>query len=553
MQAPVKHRIQSFFVRSAKTWQNYFDAHGLLPGIEPSREQITVIQQNEDQMLINGSAGTGKSITLLYKLIKTMENAQEGQRILYVTFNRTLLDDAKKRANLSPKFKELKDRHEMQMHTFHYMAYTLLRLLGFDFVKPFNSTLRDIKNMENTLLRRIMDIRESFIHSGTYNRLPAGEKFYATQNAAFLLEEISWIKANGYTRKEDYLEVERTGRSNNPRLTKLQRNTVFTIFEEYQEQMKEKFHQDMDMEDYALLLLQHFDHITPELCYDHIFVDEVQDLQPMQIKLLARLAKKSIVICGDPKQRIYKNSPHSYANLGLQIQGRRNRNLNKNFRSTKQIMALANALKFEDVENDREDTRNFVREGEKPAILIYNKHDRMHRHLINSIKSIIAQEPGSTIAVIHRYEEEIIQNRTPTVKNALESQFFLISTDQYNRRFDYNDEKRPVFFTDAYSVKGLEFDYVFIIQFDRLHYPHQKRIDDLNTRAERKTSDSYDRDYDTILNDEKKILYVALTRARKNAVLLWVANNDRKVSPFIRDFKGKDYNAYGFKKSMFSR
>ncbi|MTI83932.1 MAG: DUF2075 domain-containing protein [Firmicutes bacterium] len=553
MPAPVEDQKQAFFFRSAKAWQNYFDARGLLPGIEPSREQITVIQQNENQMLINGSAGTGKSITLLYKLIKTMEQEQEGQRILYVTFNRTLLDDARKRAKRSKQFEYLKGRHELHMHTFHYMAYTLLKQMGFEWVRPFNSTLRDIKNMENDLMRRIRIILESYTNSPEYSCLPQGEKFYATQNAAFFLEEILWMKANGYIRKEDYLKVERTGRSNNPRLTKLQRNTVYNIFEEYQRQMKEKFHQDMDMEDYALLLLQYFDQIQPELHYDYIYVDEVQDLKPMQIKILAKLANKSIVICGDPKQRIYKNSPHTYANLGLQIQGRKNRNLNTNFRSTKQIMALANALEFEDIEKEREDTRNFVREGEKPEIRFYDTQDKMHKYLIKAIKQIIAKDPSSTIAVIHRYEEEIIRNKTPRVKNALASQFFLITTEQYNKQFDYNAEKRPIFFTDAYSVKGLEFDHVFILQFDRTHYPHQKRIDDLNAQAEKRSSDSYDRDYDTILNDEKKILYVALTRARKTAVLLWVGNNHLKVSPFIRDFKGSDYHAYGFKKSIFAK
>jgi len=337
MLAQASETVADFFLRSAKAWQNYhhFDTRGLLPGIVLSEEQQAVVRQNEEQMLINGSAGSGKSITLLYKMIKVMEQETEPQRILYLTFNRTLLDDARKRAEISPVFEGLKGKHDLHMNTFHYMAFSMLKQMGFNDVKYFDSSLSNMKNQESTLQRRIAIILEKYKRSEEYQRLPQQERLYETQNSAFFLEEIFWMKANGLINKKKYLEVERTGRSNNPRLTKAQRNTVFAIFELYQQAMRYRYHNDLDMEDYALLLLQYHDQIPFNMYYDYVFVDEVQDLQPMQIKVLVQLTKKSIVLSGDPKQRIYKRSPHSYANLGLQIQGRCNRNLTKNFRSTK--------------------------------------------------------------------------------------------------------------------------------------------------------------------------------------------------------------------------
>lgn len=542
-----------FLLRSAKAWQNYhqFDTRGLLPGIMLSDEQLAVVQQNEEQMLINGSAGSGKSITLLYKMIRIMEQEAELQRILYLTFNRTLLEDARKRAELSPVFENLKGRHDLHMNTFHYMAFTILKQMGFEDVACFNASLQSIKNQESTLQRRIANILEIYTASEEYRRLPQQERFFETQNAVFFLEEILWMKANGFVNKKGYLEVERTGRSNNPRLTKAQRNTVFNIFERYQQDMRDKFHHYLDMEDYALLILQYLDQVPYEMYYDYVFVDEVQDLQPMQIKVLIQLTKKSIVLSGDPKQRIYKRSPHSYANLGLHIQGRRNRALTKNFRSTKQIIDLANSLKFEDVANEREDGRNFTREGEKPEVRYYPTADAMHGYLVKTIKKIIQQKPDSTIAVIHREEEEIQRGITPNIKTFLEQHFYLITAEQYGRRFDYTADKKPVFFTDAFSIKGLEFDYVFILHFDRKHYPHRKRIDDLNKKTEKRDTESYDKDYDSILNDEKKILYVAITRARNKVVLLWFASKEMRVSPFIREFNPKEYTAIGFDNGVF--
>ena len=544
-------RRLDFFTRSANAWQNYFNFQGLLAGIELTPEQLALVLQYEGHMLINGSAGSGKSITLLYKLLKVMGQENERKRILYLTYNKTLLDDAKKRAKGSLLFDDLNDKHELQFCTFHFMAYQLLQQIGFKDVKQYKSSLNKIKEHESDLLRRVLVLQEDFTGSQEYKLLTDKERLFATQNAAFLLEEFLWMKANGYVNKEDYFEVERTGRSHNPRLTKAQRTTVYRLFEEYGRRMKERYHQDFDMEDYALLLLKYFNQIPQELHYDYVFVDEVQDLQPMQIKSLVLLTRKSIVISGDQKQRIYKRSPHTYANLGLNLQGRRSKTLTKNFRSTKQIMKLANAIKFDDVENDREDEQNFVNQGDKPEIRFYDKAEAMHLYLVKEIKDIMANDPGCSVAVIHRYEEEL-HLKTPLVaKRVLEMSFYLITAEQYSSRFDYESAKKPVFFTDAYSVKGLEFDYVFILQFDRYHYPNSKRIEELNKRAEKKNTESYIRDFDVIFNDEKKVLYVAITRAKKKVVLLWTAEDYLKVSQFIRDFNVDDYDAYGFDKSKF--
>ncbi|ACV62409.1 UvrD/REP helicase [Desulfofarcimen acetoxidans DSM 771] len=542
------NNMMEFFLSAARAWQNYCDVKSLFTGIELTREQMALVLQYEEQMLINGSAGSGKSITLLYKLLKLMEQEHKRQRILYLSFSKTLIDDAKKRVKDSPIYDKVRDKHELHMLTFHGMAYRMLKEAGF-VIKPYPSSIRNIKEHESTLLNRVNVMREQFMSSDEYGQLSSQERFFSTQNGTFLLEEFLWMKANGYVNKKDYLEVERTGRSHNPRLTKAQRNTIYIVFEEYCRWMEERFHRDLDMEDYALLLLKNREHIPRTMYYDYIFVDEVQDLQPMQIKALVQYTNKSIVLSGDPKQRIYKRTPHTYANLGLQLQGRRNRTLTKNFRSTKQIMTLANAINFDDVQNDRLDAVDFVKEGDRPEIRFYSSDNEMHRYLVQEIKNRLSEDPGCSIAVIHRYEEELHRRVAPPVQSALARSFDLITTERYSARFNYKSAKKPVFFTDAYSVKGLEFDYVFILQFDSFHYPNKKKIEDLNKLAENKKSEIYERDYNTILNDEKKVLYVAITRARKKVVLLWVAENELKVSPFIRNFSCEDYEAYGLNKN----
>ena len=542
-----------FAKRSAKAWQNYFDAHGLLPNINLSPEQISVVQQEEDHMLINGSAGSGKSLTLLYKLLKVMDQENEPKRILYCSFNTTLIEDAKKRIHQSDKFHQIEEKHNLDMTTFHNMAAGLLREMGFVNSKFLRVDLDNLRKTEDQIIRRTITLVLNYMESEEYKHLPVEQKLYKTHAGTFLMEEILWMKANGFITEEQYFECERAGRGSNPRLTKEQRKTVFYLYTKYHELLKEKFYDHLDLEDYALELLRYSEDIPDSLKYDYIFVDEVQDLQAMQLKALISLHKKSIVVSGDPKQRIYKRSPFSYRELGLNIEGRKNKNLKTNYRSTKQIMQLANSITFIDEENDRMDDQKFVREGNKPIIQYFEQTKRLSTHLIKEIKKIQQDDPSASIAIIHRHDVDRNGESQCPVKLALNQNFNVITTSQYAKSFQLDGQRKPIFFTDAFSVKGLEFDYVFLIHFDRDHYPSKKRIEELDKRSgNSKMSDSYLNDFNSIFNDEKKVLYVAITRARKNVQLLYTGSSSKSISQFVRDFEKGTYVAKKFSAKIYS-
>lgn len=543
----------AFAKRSARAWQNFFDAQGLLPDITLSPEQISVVQQEENQMLINGSAGSGKSLTLIYKLLKVMDQENQHRRILYCSFNTTLIEDAKKRIKQSEKYHDIKDKHTLHLMTFHNAAAGILNKIGVQNSQFQRVDIRNLRRNEESIYRRTYALVERYMSSEEYKRLPPERQLYQTHKGTFLMEEILWMKANGFITSDQYLNCERAGRGNNPRLTREQRHTVFTLFEQYHEMLKRDFNDHLDLEDYALLIVQYMGEIPDSLKYDYIFVDEVQDLQAMQLKALIALNKKSIVVSGDPKQRIYKRSPFSYRDLGLHIEGRKNKTLRTNYRSTKQIMELASTIQFLDTENDRMDNQKFVREGDPPSIYYFNKAAKLSQHLIDEIKGIQSDEPGASIAIIHRHDDDQNGVNQCPVFQALNRNFDVITTEKYGKRFDLDSIRKPVFYTDAFSVKGLEFDYIFLIHFDREHYPNKKKIDALDHRSGNsdKFSSNYQNDYDAILNDEKKVLYVALTRAKKSAQLLFTGDNHMKVSPFIRDFKKELFHAHGFKASIY--
>src|SRR5699024_12352961 len=249
---------------------------------------------------------------------------------------------------------------------------------------------------ESLIEARIMIVVHEVRNSPDYDTY---EKLYKTHSPKFLREEFFWMKANGIYTWDKYSVKERKGRGHSPNVARKQRSTIFHLFKRYQKLMDTNFKTpQLDMEDYALHLLNELNiNSNASFKYDHILVDEFQDLQPMQIKSLVELAKKTITLVGDEKQRIYKSSPVSYKELNLKVNRRTRRNLTKNFRSTKQIMNLASAIQFDDVENVREDDQDFFREGPRPKIRYYARNRVLVNALIREIKLKQKNNPEKTI------------------------------------------------------------------------------------------------------------------------------------------------------------
>ena len=375
-----------------------------------------------------------------------------------------------------------------------------------------------------------------------YNSIPKEERLYSTHNEYFVKDEIKWMKENGFITHEEYLDVDRRGRSRSIRLTRRQRNTIFKIFEEYNRMLKEQFHNHMDLEDYAIEIINSSRWINDDNKYDYIFVDEVQDLQPMQIKTLVMLAKKSLIISGDARQAIHRRSPYTYEKLGININEKgRNRTLNKNYRCSAQIMRLANSLDFDNGEH-KLDKRNFVRDSDKPVLVKCNNEAKEMEFVVNKIKEIFAKNPKETVAIIHREEEEISNSKYSTRLQTLKRHFGNVcDSKEYSYKFDQSKPKQ-ILYTSAYDIKGLEFDHTFVIQFDNNHYPNKPKIDDLLKNKDIDESMLED-DINEIKNIEKKLLYVAMTRAKQNLYMLYSG----EISQFASDFDKDDFEELDYR------
>ena len=85
----------------------------------------------------------------------------------------------------------------------------------------------------------------------------------------------------------------------------------------------------------------------------------------------------------------------------------------------------------------------------------------------------------------------------------------------------------------VHTAKGLEFPYVFIIALSNNEFPARPQSPVFEFPAELMKEEKPKGDFR--IQEERRLFYVALTRARRNLTLTTVINKRRKASPFLED------------------
>ncbi len=196
----------------------------------------------------------------------------------------------------------------------------------------------------------------------------------------------------------------------------------------------------------------------------YLIVDEMQDFTPVDIYLFKKLWSCPCIVACDINQCIEKNLPTEYLQLTADFLGCKLIELNKTYRSTKQIAKFTSSL------IGQSNTEYVNRNGEEPAIYQTSDQAQTICELIeNECKKF---EHIAIICKCNREAEGIYKKLSK-----------LINCTLLNQPEDYNNR---VLITTCATAKGIEFDAVII--------PNA-------------TSENYKNTID------KNILYVSSTRA----------------------------------------
>jgi len=441
---------------------------------------------------VQGSAGTGKTVVALHRAVH-LARANPEARVLLTTFSAPLA------ALLQEKLHRLVDGEPALVERLDVLAMQELgeRMHAAHLGKPNRITAEDL----DALIRRHAPAEISRIY---------GE--------AFSVEEFrDVVDAFNLRDWESYRDVRRLGRKS--RLNEAKRRMLWEGFEQAM--------QELDAQN--LITNHQLFHRTAEQLrrtgarpYQHIVVDECQDITAAQLRLLAAIAgigPDALFFAGDLGQRIFQQ-PFSWNQYGIDIRGR-SRTLRINYRTSQQIRQQADQLldpESRDVDGNVQDRRGAVSviSGPDPVIRECDDHDSEIEAVASWIKERLAD--GLTpkeFGVFVRSPQELARAQAALELAALPYEQLQPTAMRLGSKATLST---------MHLAKGLEFRAVVVMACDEDVIPNAERIKAL-------TDDS---DLEEVVATERHLLYVACTRARDH---LLITSGDT-CSEFVEDLLG---------------
>jgi DNA helicase-2/ATP-dependent DNA helicase PcrA len=201
------------------------------------------------------------------------------------------------------------------------------------------------------------------------------------------------------------------------------------------------------------------------LSYEHILIDEAQDLSPVELAVLTQTVSggQSITLAGDVAQRLYMDNGFTgWDDLlsELSLSHVEVEPLQITYRSTEQIMEFA---QFVLGHLAPATPARATRAGAPVELFNFSHSGDAVGFLAEALRELAADEPQASIAVVARYPEHadlfhagLRQAEIPNLRRIAEQDFPF---------------KAGVDVTDLRQVKGLEFDYVILVEVGQSTYP----------------------------------------------------------------------------------
>lgn len=235
----------------------------------------------------------------------------------------------------------------------------------------------------------------------------------------------------------------------------------------------------LDVEDDALLLRAFQLRVGPlrargktPLSYAHIVLDEVQDFSPVEVEVLLNTTDRhrSVTLAGDTRQHISMAAGFSDWTSFLEqigVESTALSTLEVSYRSTHPVTRFA----LDVLGDSEEPPPRTQRDGPPVELFRFTDHGACVAMLSESLRTLMLQEPLANVAILTPnadlsavYARGLEEAEVSDVRQVVDQKFaFAPGID----------------IVEADQVKGLEFDYVIIVEVAARHYPdtpHHRRL-----------------------------------------------------------------------------
>lgn len=281
------------------------------------------------------------------------------------------------------------------------------------------------------------------------------------------------------------------------------------MFEEYRVLLNEHRLREPDdaMRD-ACALIREKTNMLPYRC---VVVDEAQDMGGQAFKLIRQIAgkenKNDLFIVGDAHQRIYRHKV-VLGQCGIKIIGR-GKKLRINYRTTEEnrrwAVELLKGIDFDNLDGGQDEQKGYksLLHGAAPVVKTFSSFQSEVAFIIAHLKTL--EDKGENLnqaCLVARTHELLAQYEGAFKGQGIETSFI--------KRNEAEDRRKSgVRLATMHRVKGLEFDRVIIAGVNDGVVPLEIVYQNSNDRVVQKENN----------NQEKALLYVAATRAKKSVAV----------------------------------
>lgn len=334
-----------------------------------NQEQLAVVLEGDGPCLVLAGAGSGKTRTLTYRVAYLIERGIDPSSILLLTFTNKAAKEMSTRVEtvLGPSARGIWGG------TFHSIGARLLRSFAEDLGYRSNFSILDQEDSRNLIKAVMKDLSID----------PKARRF---PTASVVGDVLSYAR-NTQTTIDDVLEIKYPNFQ-----------SFITDIEEIAKQyhLRKKQANAMDFDDLLTNLAMILDGPDGKRIserFKYILVDEYQDTNAVQARIVAGFSKvhRNIIAVGDDAQSIYAFRGANVKNIlsfPEQFEGARIFKLLTNYRSTPQILDLANESLSHNRHQFKKELIGLREKGDKPRLIACSSASQEARYTADQVLAL---------------------------------------------------------------------------------------------------------------------------------------------------------------------
>ncbi len=346
--------------------------------LNPMQQQAVL--HKDGPLLVLAGAGSGKTRALTHRVAYLIEEGVVPWNILAITFTNKAAGEMRERVNQLVEY----GADSVWVSTFHSLCVRILRRFIENLGYSTGFSIYDSDD-QRTLMKQI------------FKDMEINTKLYKERG---VLGIISSAK-NELIGPEEFALNARTE-------SDFRKQKIAELYKEYQIRLKKN--NALDFDDLLVKTVELFEN-NPEILdyyqerFRYIMVDEYQDTNTVQFKLVSQLAKKygNICVVGDDDQSIYRfrgANIRNILNFEEAFPGARVIKLEQNYRSTKRILDAANHVIRN---NEGRKDKTLWTENEEGALIRVKSFDSAYDEAEGIVRDMVKQGgPWKDFAVLYR-------------------------------------------------------------------------------------------------------------------------------------------------------